>query len=215
MALINCPECGKQISDMAHSCPICGFPIKGYAEEQKKIRAKELEEKFKCKICGFQNEVGNDYCEECGHRITSYKKINNKTTESIDSFKKTPHTICPKCGRKNKIGLYTCGSCNYKYKLGDNYQIIIPDTDVDFNGVYRIDRNGISQRVYCPNCHSDNCSHYKEKNIIPGKTKTTYSANLNPFKPFTLINKKEKIVRKEITYTENKFICNKCGKIFY
>ena len=27
MALILCPECGKQISDMAESCPICGFPI--------------------------------------------------------------------------------------------------------------------------------------------------------------------------------------------
>jgi ribosomal protein L7/L12 len=27
MALINCPECGKQISDMATSCPECGYPL--------------------------------------------------------------------------------------------------------------------------------------------------------------------------------------------
>lgn len=27
MALINCPECGKQISDQAKDCPNCGFPI--------------------------------------------------------------------------------------------------------------------------------------------------------------------------------------------
>ena len=27
MALINCPECGKQISDKAGSCPNCGCPI--------------------------------------------------------------------------------------------------------------------------------------------------------------------------------------------
>jgi len=27
MALINCPECKKEISDMAESCPNCGFPI--------------------------------------------------------------------------------------------------------------------------------------------------------------------------------------------
>ena len=26
MALINCPECGKEISDQATSCPFCGFP---------------------------------------------------------------------------------------------------------------------------------------------------------------------------------------------
>ena len=28
MALINCPECGKQISEQATSCPHCGFPLK-------------------------------------------------------------------------------------------------------------------------------------------------------------------------------------------
>ena len=27
MALINCPECGKEISDKAASCPNCGTPI--------------------------------------------------------------------------------------------------------------------------------------------------------------------------------------------
>lgn len=27
MALINCPECGKGISDKAENCPNCGFPI--------------------------------------------------------------------------------------------------------------------------------------------------------------------------------------------
>lgn len=27
MALINCPECGKEISDKAKSCPNCGCPI--------------------------------------------------------------------------------------------------------------------------------------------------------------------------------------------
>ena len=27
MALINCPECGKQISDKAENCIHCGFPL--------------------------------------------------------------------------------------------------------------------------------------------------------------------------------------------
>ena len=27
MALINCPECSKSISDQSASCPNCGFPI--------------------------------------------------------------------------------------------------------------------------------------------------------------------------------------------
>jgi DNA-directed RNA polymerase subunit RPC12/RpoP len=27
MALINCPECGKEISDQAISCPSCGYRV--------------------------------------------------------------------------------------------------------------------------------------------------------------------------------------------
>lgn len=27
MALINCPECGKQVSTAAKTCPSCGFPV--------------------------------------------------------------------------------------------------------------------------------------------------------------------------------------------
>lgn len=33
MALINCPECGKEISDKAASCPNCGCPIKIISSE--------------------------------------------------------------------------------------------------------------------------------------------------------------------------------------
>lgn len=28
MALIKCPECGKEVSDSAIACPSCGFPVK-------------------------------------------------------------------------------------------------------------------------------------------------------------------------------------------
>jgi uncharacterized OB-fold protein len=29
MALIKCPECGRQVSSQASACPNCGYPIKG------------------------------------------------------------------------------------------------------------------------------------------------------------------------------------------
>lgn len=40
MALINCPECGRQVSDKALSCPNCGYPISSVssAPEIKKPR---------------------------------------------------------------------------------------------------------------------------------------------------------------------------------
>lgn len=36
MALMVCPECGKQVSDQAEACPNCGYPIPKYIAEQKK-----------------------------------------------------------------------------------------------------------------------------------------------------------------------------------
>jgi large conductance mechanosensitive channel len=41
MALIVCPDCGKEVSDMAPACPNCGYPVadeaeKAAAEKEKK-----------------------------------------------------------------------------------------------------------------------------------------------------------------------------------
>lgn len=45
MALINCPECGKQISNNAENCPNCGYPInkKNYSKQKNKIVVKSGE----------------------------------------------------------------------------------------------------------------------------------------------------------------------------
>ena len=37
MALINCSECGKEVSDKAKSCPNCGSPICEEFEESKVV----------------------------------------------------------------------------------------------------------------------------------------------------------------------------------
>ena len=36
MALIKCPECGKDVSTSAEACPHCGFPIKNNAANKQK-----------------------------------------------------------------------------------------------------------------------------------------------------------------------------------
>lgn len=43
MALFKCPECGKEISDKASSCPGCGYPINRIEieTEQDKINIRE------------------------------------------------------------------------------------------------------------------------------------------------------------------------------
>ena len=179
--LICCPECGKEISDKAEKCPNCGCPSSEWvgcenstiSDSSKK--EEEEKQKYWCRKCYRQNEIGKDYCAFCGNRLTPYWQLEK-----------------------------TCF----------NTQDDMNENDKKFKGVYRSTLLHGLQEVYCPRCGSEDCSHYKEQKIIPGKTKTRYSANLNPLKPFTLVNKKEKVIRKEEVVTEDKFMCNKCGKIF-
>lgn len=37
MALIRCPECGKEFSDKAHACPNCGCPTDKIVQTQNEI----------------------------------------------------------------------------------------------------------------------------------------------------------------------------------
>lgn len=45
MALIECPDCKKQISEMASSCPVCGRPSENHIEEaDSRVTAKRRHE---------------------------------------------------------------------------------------------------------------------------------------------------------------------------
>ena len=55
MALIECPECGKEVSELANSCPNCAFPFKEY---RKGLSCPECSQKISdqaeiCPSCGF------------------------------------------------------------------------------------------------------------------------------------------------------------------
>ena len=88
-----------------------------------------------------------------------------------------------------------------------------PQLNPNFKGIYRTVGNTL-QEVYCPRCGSWECSHTQIPINVPGRVKTRYTANLNPFRPFTLVNKKEKVVQQGGTYYQHRFVCNKCGLIF-
>lgn len=68
MALIKCPECGKEsVSDSAISCPECGFAIKTYYErkavqEQQKQQEIQLEEKAKEEYEKLKDELNRKIC---------------------------------------------------------------------------------------------------------------------------------------------------------
>lgn len=45
MAMIKCPECGKEISDKANSCPNCGYTFIKNINESKRKQRKMFNEK--------------------------------------------------------------------------------------------------------------------------------------------------------------------------
>lgn len=194
MALINCPECGKQISDKAKTCIFCGYPIQEYMEEQKQAEQKHdipIRDDI-CPQCG--NEISPVFrvCRNCGfNENDSNAVIRTDATVSVISEKYEP----PK----------------YEEIQPTSQEIAEPKSE--FHGIYKYTLFGAVE-VYCPRCGSENCSHYQQQRIIPSKTKTRYTANLNPLHPFTLINKKEKVTQKEQIITEKMIICNKCGLVF-
>lgn len=54
MALINCPECKREISDTARNCPHCGYSF----------------EKMKfCKFCGVKIPEDSIICTKCGRQV--------------------------------------------------------------------------------------------------------------------------------------------------
>jgi len=128
MSLIKCPECGKEISEKAESCPNCGMPLS-------KIDIKEyvnIDETQSCKSCGkpyskivkehvatgvggmwIFHDIG--YCEKCNVKVDidsvknhkSYMEINHRNpqngTNGDIGFAKPVHAYqggrkCPRCG---------------------------------------------------------------------------------------------------------------------
>lgn len=66
MALINCPECGKQVSDRAASCPVCGCPINATAAVPQIDRSAEIEKFLDLAVKAIQGKNSDQvekYCQ--------------------------------------------------------------------------------------------------------------------------------------------------------
>lgn len=129
------------------------------------------------------------------YRIKNGKKI---TEEDIDNIVLNNQT--------NKVNAIK----EYRNQTGTSLKEAMNQIDCAYS------RNGVNPyKKNCPRCNSENCYAFVEdKVILKGKTKTQTSINLNPLKPFTVFNHKEKVVREPWTMQVSKFICNDCGEIF-
>ena len=102
MALIECPECSKTVSDKAVSCPQCGFPIAA------DLSSPKLSETVECLTCKETFPFDDQVCPHCG-LFNSQKYILLESLGYEEESKSTPVVVrndddfirCPKCGAKN------------------------------------------------------------------------------------------------------------------
>lgn len=77
MAMIKCPECGKDISNQSDKCIYCGFPIRN-------------EDMIVCSNCGVLNQAGSTFCSSCGNPMV--KGITAPSTKAHKSANKKKHS---------------------------------------------------------------------------------------------------------------------------
>lgn len=140
MALIKCPECNKEISDKAASCPNCGFPIQEVNRP-----------KF--------SSTGMNVCPKCGRFCSSKEKCPDCNTEMIDCH----------CTNEEDYMMVDNGTIKqWKQQMREKYVIGSPEFDevlynkrvqkekaeADYYASYP--RRHSEPKITCPYCHSTN-----------------------------------------------------------
>ena len=91
MSLINCKECGKEISDKAENCPHCGFPMNEIV-------------KFDNEVINIDNEIKELQNEELTDKNDVIKDSVNKEIKSLTTGNSTTVFYVQKCkDNKTKI----------------------------------------------------------------------------------------------------------------
>ena len=62
MALIKCPECGRQVSDKARACPGCGCPVADETSEDEILNTKSTDAPDSTKIMSSSQNNGSAIC---------------------------------------------------------------------------------------------------------------------------------------------------------
>lgn len=139
MALISCPECGKEISNYADSCPNCGFPIKKETESYNIIlNSTTFVSDGKLKTFAFLKD-----------------SLNISVAEATRLVKSTPCTIITNVSKQNatriKKWLEDFGCSVIINKSNDN-----KDT-IDNERINSFFEN-TSDEIRCPRCNSTQIS---------------------------------------------------------
>lgn len=87
MAIIICPECGKELSSYAKDCINCGFPIREFMNDNK---LNNIDYKFICPKCAYASAGYGDESDpiyiKCKYCNTIMKQTDETGEEVLDNF---------------------------------------------------------------------------------------------------------------------------------
>lgn len=121
MSLINCPECGKEISDKAKTCPHCGYPLEEYVSKTKESKNEKDYDLIKqellqrnCPRCGSCDYYDIPYrgiivCRKCKREIP-YNNLKYSDLKKLDAKIKIQEQATTVCGSQNIVKCPKCGS---------------------------------------------------------------------------------------------------------
>ena len=95
MALITCPECGRQISDRASVCMGCGIPmeeiIKILNAKEKPARTNVMDRQVRCLSCGKHYNASELKCPNCHYPTLSFTRKVAEPCKNHGSNNIEPH----------------------------------------------------------------------------------------------------------------------------
>jgi len=159
MSLINCPECGKEISDKANACLHCGLPpryfITNSRQKQKKVSQVEDDTpkrkgiRYKGGFCERYRVPLNDNCTGCGAGPLHYHELG------------CTHERCPICYE----GLASCPHRSlFEKEITWESTYVCPPTKpskkelgIEFNSSDLLETftgENVSEGDVCPICNS-------------------------------------------------------------
>ena len=127
MALIKCPECGKDVSTSASACPHCGYPINGNKPQQSTSYDTQV---VKIRCLGRSTKALNDKLEPYtsqGWEVVSMVEDNWQGGLASPVYKVTmrrPQSVFInqlKKANKNAPKTWKCKVCGHENSYSDEY----------------------------------------------------------------------------------------------
>ena len=142
MALINCPECNKEISDKATSCPNCGYPVEKKINKNLNSSVLDL-----CPKCGKFYSSKEHFCPDCGTKMIDCHLTEEDYSEMvIDSLRR-------KQWRQQMREKYVVGSPEFDAVL---YNKRLQEEKAEADYYASIPRRPSEPEITCPYCKSTN-----------------------------------------------------------